>query len=118
MNLNLDEFRLRMTDDQLQIEASISLAQAAAGTVTLDQSSVGRLSRMDAMQQQAMAQSMQERLLLQRRKLVAALARIDAGAFGRCCECDEDIEPARLHADPAVIFCIDCMVERASRDKR
>ncbi|MBK5207218.1 MAG: TraR/DksA C4-type zinc finger protein [Polaromonas sp.] len=112
--MDLEQFRRRITSDLAQIEEAIAQAQASAGTVTLDQSSVGRLSRMDAMQQQAMAQGMRERLLLQRRKLDGALARIDAATFGRCCECDAAIEPTRLEADPAVIFCFDCQAERDS----
>lgn len=111
MTLDLAALRRRLQADLAQIDASISQANDAARTVMLDQSSVGRLSRMDAMQQQAMAQGMQERLATQKRKLEAALARIDAGRFGLCCECDAEIGGERLAGDPAAVFCIDCVQE-------
>jgi DnaK suppressor protein len=111
MKLDLEAFRHRLQGDLVQLRESIAQANEAASTVTLDQSSVGRLSRMDAMQQQAMARGMQERLATRQRKLEAALARIDAGTFGRCCQCDAEIDPERLEGDPAAVFCVDCMTE-------
>jgi len=94
------------------VDAAISEAVQSASTVTLDQSSVGRLSRMDAMHQQAMAQSMRDRLLMQRRKILAALGRIDAGTYGECCQCGAALGAERLERDPAVVFCAGCMAER------
>ena len=76
--------------------------------VKLDQSSVGRLTRMDAMQAQAMSV---ETGRLRRQKLVqigATLKRIDADDFGYCEECGDDIASQRLEIDPTVLLCIDC----------
>lgn len=93
------------------------LATQNARTVTLDQTSVGRLSRMDAMQQQAMAQASLQRLALQRRRVEAALDRVRGGTYGRCCECDKEVGVERLLSDPAAPFCMDCQEERdAQRD--
>lgn len=113
-------FRNQIETELLRLNETLEQTTNAASTVTLDQSSVGRLSRMDAMQQQAMAQGMRERLLLRKRKLEAALARIDADTFGRCCQCSTEIEAERLNADPASVFCSDCMAEREadSADRR
>lgn len=83
-----------------------------ARTVTLDQSSVGRLSRMDAMQQQAMAQATMQRQHLQRRRLEAALQRVQQGSYGNCCDCGSPIGLERLRSDPAAPFCMDCQGER------
>lgn len=83
-----------------------------ARTVTLDQTSVGRLSRLDAMQQQAMAQASLVRMDVQRRRVDAALDRIRSGSYGRCCACAEDIGLERLLSDPATPFCLDCQVDR------
>lgn len=80
----------------------------ARDTVTLDQQSVGRLSRMDALQQQAMARATHERRARERRALVAALARLETGDFGYCDDCGEEIDPRRLEHNPAVTRCIDC----------
>lgn len=73
---------------------------------------MGRVSRMNAMQQQAMAVEFQNRLRLRKRKLEAALDRIAAGSFGICCECQDELEADRLEADPATVFCTECASQR------
>lgn len=83
-------------------------AADASAIVELDQSKVGRLSRMDAMQGQAMAQASRERREVKLRLIDAALARIDADDYGYCQNCDEPIAPSRLEFDPTVLLCIDC----------
>ncbi|MBA4742403.1 MAG: molecular chaperone DnaK [Azoarcus sp.] len=112
MTIDLETFRARITGDLQNLEESLREAESAGRTVMLDQASVGRLSRMDAMQQQAMAQELRARLITSRRRLQAALARIDAGSFGHCCQCDAEIDPKRLTHDPAAVFCPDCVAER------
>lgn len=112
MNVDLTHFQDRIETELMSLNESLAQATTDSGAVMLDQSSVGRLSRMDAMQQQAMAQGMRERLLLNKRKLQFALARIEAGNFGQCCQCDADIGVERLDIDPSAVFCFDCMVER------
>jgi DnaK suppressor protein len=84
----------------------------AEQTVELDQARVGRLSRMDAMQAQAMSIETGRR---RRQKLIqieAALQRIEGDDYGFCQECGEQIAPARLEVDPAVLLCIDCASAR------
>jgi DnaK suppressor protein len=94
------------------LEEEQRLAAPNARTVTLDPSSVGRLSRMDAMQQQAMAQASLKRLDVQRRRVEAALDRTRRGTYGPCCACGSDIGLDRLLTDPAAPFCMDCQEER------
>lgn len=77
-------------------------------TVELQQDSVGRLSRMDALQQQAMAQATERRRAAERARIKAALERIDEGEWGYCLGCGEEITEARLHHDPSVATCIKC----------
>jgi DnaK suppressor protein len=80
----------------------------AEQTVELDQTRMGRLSRMDALQAQAMSK---ETGRLRRQKLLqieSALKRIEGDDFGYCQECGEDIAPARLKVDPTVQLCITC----------
>ena len=95
-----------------EIDAALSLADVAADTVMLDQSSVGRLTRLDAMQQQAMAAEMRERLESQRAGLKAALDRMAAGSYGLCCDCADEIDAERLTSNPAVVFCSGCAAGR------
>ena len=76
--------------------------------VELDQTSIGRLSRMDAIQAQAMALAAERMRLQEIERIKAALDRIDDGEFGVCVTCGDDIAPKRLAADPTVATCIRC----------
>lgn len=76
--------------------------------VDLDPQIQGRVSRVDALQQQAMAQARAGRRHAETRRLRAALARIDAGDWGYCVRCDEEIEPGRLDHDAAIPTCLAC----------
>jgi DnaK suppressor protein len=92
-------------------EALRGVSSASADSrdpVALDQGSVGRLSRMDAMNQQAMAMATERRREIALRLIEAALTRIDAGEYGWCARCGEPIAPARLALDPAIPVCIAC----------
>ena len=91
------------------LDAEDAAGQAGQQTVALDQQAVGRLSRMDALQNQAMAQAQGRRRQVERQKIAAALARLDSGDYGFCTLCGEAIAPARLAADPAIPCCLDCM---------
>ena len=91
-----------------ELERLAATGDASAAVVELDQARVGRLSRMDAMQAQAMAQASGQRRETMLRDIAAALKRIDDGDYGTCENCDEPINPKRLEVDPAVRLCIDC----------
>jgi DnaK suppressor protein len=89
------------------LEASTDVLKA----VQLDQTSVGRLSRMDALQQQATRIGLRDAQLRERRRVEAALARLREGRYGICCACEDELSIERLQADPAVPFCMDCEIE-------
>jgi len=92
-------------------EKNLGVAELLVGSrssVTLDQTKVGRLSRMDAMQQQAMSQASDDRREESLVQIKAALERIDDGEYGECLECLEPIAEARLEIDPAISLCIKC----------
>jgi len=93
------------------LEAAAETAEGSAAIVELDQSAVGRLSRMDAMQAQAMAQASGQRRDEMLQRITAALKRIDDGDYGVCLKCDEPIIPKRLEFDPTVLLCVDCASE-------
>ena len=76
--------------------------------VTLDQQSVGRVSRIDAIQQQQMALANQQQSAQLLKGIELALQRIDAGEYGYCLQCDEPIAFARLQAQPFASLCLDC----------
>ena len=105
---DLKYFEEKLLDQQEQILGISETINEAGKPVLLDQNSVGRLSRMDAMQAQAMAQAGQQRQQDQLRLIADALERIDDGDFGRCLQCDELIAPKRLDVEPTVRYCIAC----------
>jgi len=80
----------------------------AEQTVELDQTRMGRLSRMDALQAQAMSKETGRRRRQKLLQIDAALKRIEDDDFGFCQECGEDIAPARLEVDPTALLCITC----------
>jgi len=94
--------RLAELDEQDRISAN------DRDPVTLDQESVGRLSRIDAMQVQAMALAQERRRKVERAGIAAALQRIEEGEFGYCIECGDEIAEGRLRNNPTVVKCHEC----------
>lgn len=101
-------YKLKLKEMQRQLLEDIEGASDATKPVNLDQASVGRLSRMDAMQSQAMAQETQRRRQLQLTRIQAALDRMEEEDYGYCASCGEDIPLKRLEVDPAAPFCVTC----------
>ena len=91
-----------------EIEEENARGRDSQSVVELDQQSVGRLSRMDALQMQAMARAQQRRRDSEARRLRAALRRMDDGDYGYCDSCGEEIAPKRLELDLAATRCIGC----------
>ena len=106
--VNLDFFGKLLKARRSELLADDALGREAAGTVELDQTRQGRLSRMDALQQQAMAAETQRRRALEIQRIGAALRRIAEGEYGYCLTCGEDMVPARLELDPASTQCVAC----------
>jgi len=104
----LEEFRDELQRLAAQIRAADAQTAAERAPVELDQQAVGRLSRMDALQVQAMAQEASRRRARELRRINAALARMDEGEYGYCLECGEEIAARRLELDPAAPLCIKC----------
>jgi DnaK suppressor protein len=84
----------------------------AEEVVELDQTRVGRLSRMDALQAQAMSLETGRRRRQHIVEIDAALERVRGGDYGDCFECGETINPKRLEADPTATLCINCAEAR------
>ncbi|MBT7642606.1 MAG: TraR/DksA family transcriptional regulator [Rhodobiaceae bacterium] len=104
----MNDAKLKIALKAKRDELQTLLDQAAGDTapVALDQTQQGRLSRMDAMQQQAMAAETVRRRQREISALTAALQRLQAGEYGYCLNCGEPIGEARLALDPAAAFCI------------
>ncbi|WP_263081317.1 TraR/DksA family transcriptional regulator [Endozoicomonas sp. Mp262] len=105
---------LKETLDTLRHELKVALEVSADSTqtVVLDQQAYGRVSRVDALQQQSMALANKEQHQAQLRKVLAALARVETGDYGYCLDCDEDIGYSRLKARPEAAYCLKCQSQR------
>lgn len=103
----LSELRRLLEKAQKETEKDLSASTADAKPVDLGLS-IGRLSRMDALQQQHMAIARQQRVAVQLQQIRAALRRMDSGTYGACLKCGEPITRPRLKARPESPFCHDC----------
>ncbi|MBT5648597.1 MAG: TraR/DksA family transcriptional regulator [Rhodospirillaceae bacterium] len=108
MAVDTDKFRTLLEIRKAELTASIENATESAAPVQLDQQVQGRLSRMDAMQGQAMAQATIERRRIEIAQIDAAFKRMEKDEFGYCVECGDDIAPKRLALSPAIARCVEC----------
>ena len=110
----LDDIRAKLVAQREALRADLDAGEDATRVVELDQSKVGRLSRMDALQAQAMAQASAQRRTALLRDINAALRRLEEDDFGYCALCGEQIDPRRLAVNPMATLCVPC-ADRASR---
>ncbi|MEM8837563.1 MAG: TraR/DksA C4-type zinc finger protein [Pseudomonadota bacterium] len=106
IDVKLAEKRLEALRSELRRLEEIS--EEARNTVELDQQSVGRLSRMDALQGQAMAQEQQRRRQMDLVRIDAAMRRLADDEYGYCVECGDEIAERRLEIDPMASHCVNC----------
>lgn len=103
----LEEFRRRILAEREEIDALLDRTSSDVRPVDLGLP-IGRLSRMDAMQMQGMAQLNRRQLEIRRERVKVALAALDNGTYGSCRACKGAIDLARLEAQPEVPFCHAC----------
>lgn len=106
--LDLAYFKALLDRKAAELERLLEGAEARSQSVELAQSKVGRISRMDALQQQAMNDAIRSRTKQERVRLQLALKRWHEGEYGWCAQCGEPIAPGRLEFDPAASLCISC----------
>lgn len=113
-DLDMAAMRRRLEEERESLRERSDHSEEARRPVTLDQPSVGRLSRMDALQDQAMALATEERRQVRRQQIDAALERMESGEYGFCVFCGEPIARRRLELDPASPACIGCAEAKAA----
>ena len=106
--LEIGNFERQLQKMRTELDDLESTSKASTAPVILDQTSVGRLSRMDAMQGQQMALELERRRKEQLLQIKAALNRIEKDAFGYCSVWEEDIALSRLTINPTVTRCVSC----------
>ncbi len=110
-DIDVEYFKKRL-EDRLKVLASAVENHIQEGAPKeLDQTRVGRLSRMDAMQQQAMSQAAARLSAAEQQRIKTALDRIDKEEYGYCILCEENIAEKRLNFDPSLLTCISCAEE-------
>lgn len=103
-----DEAREALLARRAALDAEDGANADTRDPVTLQQDAVGRLSRMDALQVQAMALATERRRKAERARIDAALERLEEGEWGWCVTCGEEIAEGRLRNDPSIATCVSC----------
>ncbi len=107
----VDELRLELIDGRARLEEVLEISKEGARPVDLDEP-IGRLSRMDAIQQQQMTIANRGSYERKLRQIEVALEVIDKGEYGNCRSCEEPIGYRRLKARPETPFCLECQDAR------
>ncbi len=108
MTVDINNAKTRLETKRSELEAQSELSREARTTVELDQQAVGRLSRMDAMQQKAMADAQERTRQHDLVRIEQAERRLREDDYGYCQECGDEIPDARLAIDPMAERCINC----------
>jgi len=104
----ISRFKPRLAEELAELTALSDSTADRRAPVELDQQSVGRVARIDAIQVQEMAQAVERRRRDRIHRLHAALRRVEEGEFGYCTDCGEAIAEGRLEVDPASHLCVRC----------
>jgi len=105
----LEQFRQKLLSLRSELQKLEESSKEGARPVDLDQAPLSRLSRRGAMQEQLMAEEPVRRRQRQLGKIEGAFRRIEAGDYGNCFMCGEEIENHRLSEDPTYTRCIKCV---------
>ena len=100
-------FRKRLEELEREIREDMDANPEDSGVVELD-SSIGRLSRMDALQNQQMALELKRRQENQLLRIENAFKRLANGQYGLCGKCKKPIEEDRLEVFPDTVSCVRC----------
>ena len=106
--LDLEAIEARLRARRQELLRLTAAHEEESHPVEVDQTRVGRLSRMDALQSQAMAAEVERRREAELARIDVALERLKEGEYGYCVSCGGAIAPKRLELDPAIPVCVQC----------
>jgi DnaK suppressor protein len=104
---DLKHFGKRLRDLAAELEEDLAMRDAADSSITPD-NAIGRLTRMEAIQAQAMGQEGRRRREKRLQQVRRAIARLAADEYGRCARCAEEIPRGRLEVMPEAGLCVRC----------
>jgi DnaK suppressor protein len=105
---HLERIRADLLRSLGKLERSLKITGESARPQDLEQDTVGRLSRIDAIQNAGLSQNLAEREKAQLAQIVAALRRIEEGTYGACNSCGGAIPYERLQIFPETLACSAC----------
>jgi DnaK suppressor protein len=108
METTIAAIRARLLDRRSELRHLCSATSGDRKIAEADPTRIGRLSRIEALQSQALAQDAERRRQAELKRIDSALSRIAGGEYGVCVACGEEISAKRIEMDPAVVTCIDC----------
>ncbi|MCK5517052.1 MAG: TraR/DksA C4-type zinc finger protein [Desulfobulbaceae bacterium] len=117
-NIDIKYFEKRLKKRIKAIAEEQEQQKKGSAPVELDQARIGRLSRMDALQQQAISKATARLTDLERQRIQSALARMLTGEYGYCIICEDEIAEGRLRFDPSVLTCISCAEEKETNCRK
>ena len=103
------ELEVELKRQLARLEKSMKVTDEAMKTVELDQTAVGRLSRMDSLQNQSLSKGLREREVVRLSQIREAIARLGDGTYGRCTACGGPIPFERLFVFPEAPECAECV---------
>jgi len=106
--MDANDWYLKLVELKTELQKITEKNEKNQGPVELDQTKVGRLSRMDALQGQAMSKAVAARRAQSLMRIEAALTRLEDEEFGFCLVCGDEIQEKRLLLDPAIVTCQGC----------
>ncbi|OVE81763.1 hypothetical protein BVY03_02790 [bacterium K02(2017)] len=110
-NEELNKLKNSLLELKTQLTDFINNSTADSAPVELSKP-IGRLSRMDEMQQQQMHKANRLNAKNRLTRVESALLRFKNKEYGYCNECEDYISFKRLMAKPESLFCLDCQQSR------
>ena len=104
----ITELRSELERELGSLVKSMAITDEALRPVQLDQTAVGRLSRMDSLQNQSLTKNLRERESLKLSLIQGALERMERGDYGLCESCGGQIPFGRLFVVPESPSCAGC----------
>ena len=101
------ELRLALVALEQELRDLLELSKEGARPVDREEP-IGRLSRMDAMQQQSMVVANRAQHSRRLQQVERALKAVENGEYGVCASCEEPIGVVRLRARPEAVLCVEC----------
>jgi DnaK suppressor protein len=101
------DFKNLLFKRKLELDGALSSMKESSRPVDLNDP-IGRLSRMDAIQQQQMVLNAKNQIEVNLKLVDEALKRVEKDEYGFCLQCEEEIDQKRLLAKPEAAFCTKC----------